>query len=69
MNGDEAYSWPAYRLFVVNEMKRMAELLEKIDQRLRMLELKAAKWGAIAGLIGTAAFEVAKIIIIAVFHK
>lgn len=69
MNGDEAYSWPAYRLFIVNEMKRMADLLEKIDQRLRALELKAAKYGALAGLIGTGVFEVSKLIVLAVLRK
>lgn len=43
--------WRDYRLLVVSELERHASWLKSLEKRVQTLQIKAAAWGALAGLI------------------
>ena len=79
----EGYSWPAYRLFVVHEMERMASALVDMDERLERIEKALAEArgieihrkrtqktvAAALGFGGAMALEAFKLIFGLIFHK
>jgi len=59
---EDKNGWSEYEQFVLMEMKRHNEWLEKIDNRIGQIEIeiavlkvKASMWGAAAGAISAAA--------------
>lgn len=57
-NGDGLESWHAYRKLILHELSDIADVLERIENRINALELgvnalkiKAGVWGLIAGAI------------------
>lgn len=50
----ENVSWQEHRLLILNELKRMGDKIENLERAVIALQLNAAKWGGIFGLLGAA---------------
>lgn len=46
--------WPEYRLLIVAEIKRHDGWLKHLENRVVALQVKAALWGALSGIISAA---------------